>query len=388
MFSLLLIIISGLLPPVHNGLDPQARSDEARRLFAEARDAASRSDWTAAERDYLLLLKVDPGWAEAIVNLGIVYNREGKTEEAIDAFKKAVEADPKLFGARLNLGITYFRLHRFDDAEDPLKQATIIDPQSDQAARLLIMTLFARNKFAEVASMAGKLLGAAPDDPALLEIAGRAYLNQREYPDALTALEARAKLQPESAEIYQLLGEARDNVNDSEGALREFRHAIALRGGAPLADIHFDSGYVLWKLRRYEEARVEFELELKGNPNHLASVYYLGNIALSRNDIATALPLLERAAQAMPESFAARYDLGKALVRSEAIARAEQELRTAITLNPKISGAHYELAVVLKKLGRQEEADRELKIARDLNQEERIDLERKVQGEENKKRAP
>jgi len=388
MFSVLLIIISGLLPPVHNGLDPQARSDEARRLFAEARDAASRSDWTAAERDYLLLLKVDPGWAEAIVNLGIVYNREGKTEEAIDAFKKAVEADPKLFGARLNLGITYFRLHRFDDAEDPLKQATIIDPQSDQAARLLIMTLFARNKFAEVASMAGKLLGAAPDDPALLEIAGRAYLNQREYPDALKALEARAKLQPENAEIYQLLGEARDNVNDSEGALREFRHAIALLGGTPLADIHFDSGYVLWKLRRYEEARVEFELELKGNPNHLASVYYLGNIALSRNDIATALPLLERAAQAMPESFAARYDLGKALVRSEAIARAEQELRTAITLNPKISGAHYELAIVLKKLGRQEEADRELKIARDLNQEERVDLERKVQGEENKKRAP
>src|SRR5215471_1158213 len=354
MFSLLLIIISGLLSPVHNGLDPQARSDEARRLFAEARDAASRSDLTAAERDYLLLLKVDPGWAEAIVNLGIVYNREGKTEEAIDAFK----------------------------------QATIIDPQSDQAARLLIMTLFARNKFAEVASMAGKLLGAAPDDPALLEIAGRAYLNQREYPDALKALEARAKLQPESAEIYQLLGEARDNVNDSEGALREFRHAIALLGGTPLADIHFDSGYVLWKLRRYEEARVEFELELKGNPNHLASVYYLGNIALSRNDIASALPLLERAAQAMPESFAARYDLGKALLRSEAIARAEQELRTAITLIPKISGAHYELAVVLKKLGRQEEADRELKIARDLNQEERVDLERKVQGEENKKRAP
>jgi tetratricopeptide (TPR) repeat protein len=388
MFSVLLIIISVLLPPVHNGLDPQARSDEARRLFAEARDAASRSDWTVAERNYLLLLKVDPGWAEAIVNLGIVYNREGKTEEAIDAFKKAVEADPKLFGARLNLGITYFRLHRFDDAEDPLKQATIIDPQSDQAARLLIMTLFARKKFAEVASMAGKLLGAAPDDPALLEIAGRAYLNQREYTDALKALEARAKLQPESAEIYQLLGEARDNVNDSEGALKEFRHAIALLGGTPLADIHFDSGYVLWKLRRYEEASVEFELELKGNPNHLAAVYYLGNIALSRNDLASALPLLERAAQAMPESFAARYDLGKALVRSEAIARAEEELRTAITLNPKISGAHYELAIVLKKLGRQEEADRELKIARDLNQEERIDLERKVQGEENKKRAP
>src|SRR5262249_45404341 len=320
IFAFLLIILLLCSPQGHHRLGPQSRSDEARRLFAEAGEAAARSDWSAAERNYLLAIRADPGWAEAIVNLGIVYNREGKSEEAIAAFKKAIEADPKLFGASLNLGITYFRLHRFDDAEAPLRRATQIDPGNDQAARLLFMTLFARQKFDEVAAMAVKLLAASPEDPAVLEIAGRAYLNQRKYPDAVKVLEGRARLQPESVEIYQLLGQARDNVNDSEGALQEFRRAIALMGEGALAEIHFDCGYVLWKLRRYDEAALEFELELKGKPDHAASTYYLGNIALSRNDINTALPLLERAVRLMPDNFAARYDLGKALARSGATA--------------------------------------------------------------------
>jgi tetratricopeptide (TPR) repeat protein len=383
-----MIILSVWPALAYRGLDPQSPSEETRRLFAEARDAAARSDWATAERDYLLVIQADPGWAEAMVNLGIVYNREGKSEDAISAFKRAIAADPKLFGAHLNLGITYFRLHRFDDAEAPLRQAVLIDQENDQAARLLFMTLFARNKFNEVATMAGKLLAATPDDPAVLEIAGRSYLNQRKYADAVKALEGRARLQPESAEIYQLLGQARDNMNDSEGALREFRRSIALAGETALADIHFDCGYVLWKLRRYEEAAPEFELELKGNPNHAASVYYLGNIALSRNDIAGALPLLERAAKFMPQNFAARYDLGKTLMRSGATARAADELSAATALGPKAAGAHYELGMALKKLGHREEAEREFKIARDLNQAERDDLERKVQGEENKKKPP
>src|SRR5262245_5509613 len=297
MLVVLVVILSAWSAPAHYRPGPQSRSDEARRLFAEARDAAARSDWSAAERNYLLVIQADPSWAEALVNLGIVYNREGKSEEAIAAFKRAIEADPKLFGASLNLGITYFRLHRFDDAEAPLRRATQIDPASDQGARLLFMTLFARQKFDEVAAMAVKLLAASPDDPAVLEIAGRAYLNQRKYADAVKALEGRARLQPESAEIYQLLGQARDNVNDSEGALWEFRRAIDLKGETALPEIHFDCGYVLWKLRRYDDAALEFELELKSKPDHAASTYYLGNIALSRNDINTALPLLEHAAR-------------------------------------------------------------------------------------------
>ena len=65
--------------------------------------AEARADWQAAEREYQEALKLAPDWAEALVNLGIVNNRQGKTEEAIAAFTRAGAINPKLLGAQLNL---------------------------------------------------------------------------------------------------------------------------------------------------------------------------------------------------------------------------------------------------------------------------------------------
>jgi tetratricopeptide (TPR) repeat protein len=184
-----------------------------------------------------------------------------------------------------------------------------------------------------------------------------------------------------------LLGEARDNAGDSEGAIREFNRAIAAAtDSSPLPDLHFALGYVLWKLRRYDNAEASFRRELERDRNHARSIYYLGNIALSRGDWKSALPLLERAAREMPQDFQAHYDFGKALLQGRQVARAIDELRAAIALNAKNSGAHYQLALAYRQLKREDEAQRELTLARELNKAEREDLEQKVQGEERRKK--
>jgi Flp pilus assembly protein TadD len=183
-----------------------------------------------------------------------------------------------------------------------------------------------------------------------------------------------------------LLGEARDNAGDSEGAIRDFNQATAMSGSSPLPELHFALGYVLWKLRRYDDAEVAFRRERERDNNHPRSIYYLGNIALTRGDWESALPLLERAVRAMPEDFAARYDLGKTLLQAGNVLRGVDELRRAVALNPKSSGAHYQLALAYRQLKREDEARREFALARELNKAEREDLEQKVQGEERKKK--
>src|SRR5262249_12579708 len=101
----------------------QTVTDGARGYFKEAREAESRSDWQAAETNYLKAIAISPGWAEAVVNLGIVYNRQGKPDLAARAFTRAAEINPQLLGAHLNLAITYFRARRFGEAEAPLRRA-------------------------------------------------------------------------------------------------------------------------------------------------------------------------------------------------------------------------------------------------------------------------
>jgi tetratricopeptide (TPR) repeat protein len=141
----------------------------------------------------------------------------------------------------------------------------------------------------------------------------------------------------------------------------------------------------LWKLRRYDEADAEFRKELERDASHPRSIYYLGNIALARGDWRNAKLLLERAAQMMPQDFLAHYDLGKALLLAGEAARAVEQLQAAVALNARHSGSHYQFALALRRLNREEEAQREFATARQLNELEREDIERKVQGEERKK---
>jgi tetratricopeptide (TPR) repeat protein len=359
---------------------------EAARHFQQAKAAEARADWQAAESEYQEALRHAPDWAEAMVNLGIVYNRQSKSDAAVATFARAAEINPQLLGAHLNLAITYFRAKRFREAERPLRRAVAIDPDNLQARGLLVLSLFALEQYEEVIQFGERLLGASATDMATLEVIGRACLKLRRFDEAVRAFEAGAKLKPENAEILMLLGEARDNAGDSEGALREFNRALGVSGSSPPAELHFAVGYVLWKLRHYDEAESAFRRELERDRNHARSTYYLGDIALARGDWKNALPLLERAADAMPQMFDAHYDFGKALLQGGQVARAIDQLQKAVSIDAKSSGAHYQLALAYRQLKRDNEAQREFTLARELNKSERDSLEKKVQGEELKKK--
>ncbi|HKA17894.1 MAG TPA: tetratricopeptide repeat protein [Blastocatellia bacterium] len=361
-------------------------SPEAASHFQLAKTAEARADWKTAESEYREALRLAPDWAEALVNLGIVCNRQGKTDEALAAFNRAAEINPRLVGAQLNIAITHFRTKRFREAEIPLRRALTIEPENKQALGLLVLTLFALEQYNEVTELGERVLKANATDAPTLEVTGRAYLKLRRYSDAVRLLETCSRLNPQNAEILMLLGEARDNAGDTEGALRDFRTALSVGGSSPPAELHFALGYVLWKLRKYDEAESAFRSEIAHNPDHPRSIYYLGNIAVVRGDWKAALPLLERAAAAMPQSFDAHYDFGKALLRDGQVTQAASELQKAIAVNAKNSSAHYQLALAYRQMKREDEAQREFSLARELNKLERDELEKKVQGEELKKK--
>ena len=52
---------------------------------------------------YLKVLRVDPGYANAHYNLGDAYGRQGKLDEAIMEFRLALQYNPKHSAARASL---------------------------------------------------------------------------------------------------------------------------------------------------------------------------------------------------------------------------------------------------------------------------------------------
>lgn len=68
--------------------------------------------------------------AEAWFQRGLALEETGAPiEEAIEAYKKAIELNPAAAGALLNMGTIHYKLRRFKEAEDFYRRAVAIDPR-------------------------------------------------------------------------------------------------------------------------------------------------------------------------------------------------------------------------------------------------------------------
>ena len=71
----------------------------------------------AAETEVRRAIELDPSLAKAHTTLGVLLDRTGRREEAIDAWKRAVERDPAEFDALYNLVTVLARAGRRDEAD-------------------------------------------------------------------------------------------------------------------------------------------------------------------------------------------------------------------------------------------------------------------------------
>ena len=121
----------------------------ARRAFAEAKEeegrALSAEEWyrwgceleTAAPEEaaeaYRRALAVDPGYADAHVNLGRLLHEAGDAEAAHGHYRRALEVRPRDPTAAFNMGVALEDLGRPADALAAYEKAVTLDPQNADA---------------------------------------------------------------------------------------------------------------------------------------------------------------------------------------------------------------------------------------------------------------
>src|SRR3954469_24943004 len=98
---------------------------------SRAEAAMDRKEFTAAEKDLLAATETNPKNFRAWFDLGFVYNATDRTPQAIDAYRKWVEADPTVFESTLNLGLLLARTNS-PEAEKYLRDATKLKPTAHQ----------------------------------------------------------------------------------------------------------------------------------------------------------------------------------------------------------------------------------------------------------------
>ncbi|MFN2433205.1 MAG: tetratricopeptide repeat protein [Gemmatimonadota bacterium] len=227
--------------------------------------AAKAAEAGELEKAQMLLeqaTEINPEGPEAWINLGTVYNRQKKTTEAIDAYKKALELQPDNQTLSYNLGILYHQMGRdavaagdsakadeyLDLAESTYKAYLAKNPGEVDIVNNLASLYQERGQTDEMRETLGEVAVADSASQADLYNAGRAFLQGKQWTDA-------------------------------EGA---FRKVIAEEDATDPASLEMTSysmeylGLTLLQQKKYEEAIEILQKLAQRQPDNAAAQEYLG----------------------------------------------------------------------------------------------------------------
>ena len=86
-----------------------------------------------AQEEFIKALEIDPEYADAHYNLGLLFHRQGELDEAVNHYKKAILHGGNNPRPHNNLGVAYATMGKTREAEEEYQKALKIDPSFDDA---------------------------------------------------------------------------------------------------------------------------------------------------------------------------------------------------------------------------------------------------------------
>ncbi len=250
--------------------------------FAAAQQAQQRNDYATAEREYQAVLIEAPGFAEAHMNLGLIYQLQDRAPEAMAQFRQALKIKPTLAGANFFLGVDYCKNGEGTKAIPYLKAASRQQPnQPDIWLWLATAQEMSGDTAAQIATLK-HAISLQPQNADALYLLGRAYEHMGK--EEVNKLE---KASPGSSWSEQLLAESYSTSNEWSFAVIRFQNALAISPNR--LGLHVENGEVFLRAGRLDQALEEFEQELRLDPHSLRALVRRGEVRLIQGNFDEAL---------------------------------------------------------------------------------------------------
>jgi Flp pilus assembly protein TadD len=130
---------------VLTGVICPTRDPAAMRAYDAGNDAVKQRDIARAEALYREAVQRDPGYCDAMDNLGLLLRRQGKVDEAMEWYHKSLAIQPKNPVARTNLAMALRVRGRLDDSLRELEILLEQDPDDAEAHYGLGLTYLTKN---------------------------------------------------------------------------------------------------------------------------------------------------------------------------------------------------------------------------------------------------
>ncbi len=174
---------------------------------------------------------------------GVALSKDGKYDESVESFNKAIALNPKCQDCFYNIGYAYAQKKDYAKAEENYKKAIEVKPDYAEAYNGLANIYNAQRKFdqaAEASAKASQLSAAAPGalqggNADALYNEGVILWNGGKIADAKTKFQAALAANPNHAESHYQLGMALVNEGKLKEAGEEFNAYLKLSPDGPNA---------------------------------------------------------------------------------------------------------------------------------------------------------
>lgn len=219
------------------------------------------------------------GRARAWLSLAHVLE-SAKPDEAIAAYRQAELLQPKDPEPHLAAGLLLEKQENFADAESEFKRALALDPAGSSDAVTGLANIYMRgHRLPEAEAELRKLVAAHPDQADAHIQFGRVLAAEGRNDDAISELQAGAKLAPADVSLQRDLADLYFIAKKND--LAEAAYRVLLAASPNDAALHQDLGKALIEQKKFIDAQKELLLVVSLKPD-LGSAY--GDLAFAASE--------------------------------------------------------------------------------------------------------
>lgn len=283
---------------------------------------------------------------------------QGGVSKATDVLQRAHTIWPSNDSIAASLAREYLNSKQVDKAVNALGHFHITQQTPEQEMRMAVVVYLAAHRLVAAQTVAEAAYKAYPSVATLLLLANTLQLQGR-YPDVNRLLGSKRAQYSDSPAFLVTLAESEFDASSYPAAREDLQHAIALDSG--LYQAHYLLGNVLAKLNDTDGAVSEYRKAIELAPDQPRTYFQLALILRSKQDEAGEQQLLEQALAADSHYAPAQCEMGRILLEGHHPADAVDHLTIAAQANPRSEEAYFLLARAYAQLGERDKSNEMVK---------------------------
>ncbi len=195
----------------------ELKPDSRESFLAKARIYENKKEFKLAIKEYEEYAKLFPAKPEILLYLGKCYFEEKKYEKAEETILKAKESSPDNVMINYLLGLVYEKQGKTDEAIDIFEYVVKLEPTASNYARLGYYYAL-KQKYKEAEQLFNKALKLEPANAEILYLSGLNYVDYKKYDKAKKVLEKSLYFKPNFVDAKFYLALCVDKLGSFEQA--------------------------------------------------------------------------------------------------------------------------------------------------------------------------